>query len=103
MSEAPTILLALLAGVVLGTIFYGGLWWTIQKGCASELPAVWFSASFLVRTACAVAGFYFVSHGDWRRLTSCLLGFLVARVLVTRFTRLPRERRTQTLDHDGAR
>ena len=33
--------LALLAGGVLGSFFFGGLWWTVQKGVASERPAIW--------------------------------------------------------------
>jgi F1F0 ATPase subunit 2 len=34
-----------------------------------------------------VAGFYFASHGDWRKFVLCLLGFIIARVVVTRLTR----------------
>ena len=40
MSEALTLILALLAGAVLGTIFFAGLWWTIQRGVSSKQPAV---------------------------------------------------------------
>src|ERR1700722_10812057 len=87
MSEMLTLFPALLAGVLLGTIFFGGLWWTIRRGVTSRRPVAWFLGSMLVRTAIALAGFYFVSHGDWRKLTGCLLGFLVARILVTRLTR----------------
>ena len=42
MSEALTLILALLAGAVLGTIFFAGLWWTIQRGVSSKQPAVLF-------------------------------------------------------------
>ena len=34
-----------------------------------------------------VAGFYFIAGGDWRKLVVCLLGFVIARFLVTRLTR----------------
>jgi F1F0 ATPase subunit 2 len=83
------LLLALVAGCLLGAIFFGGLWWTIQKGAASQQPAVWFFASFLLRTAIVLTGFYFVLAGDRRRLAVCLLGFLIARVVVARMVRLP--------------
>jgi F1F0 ATPase subunit 2 len=86
MSETLTITLALLTGVLLGTIFFGGLWWTIQRGVSSKSPAALFSASLALRTIIAIAGFYFVSQGDWRRLLACLLGFLLARIFVTRLT-----------------
>ena len=33
-----------------------------------------------------MAGFYVVSGGDWRRMLVCLIGFVMARQLVTRVT-----------------
>ena len=94
MIEPAALLLALLAGLSLGAIFFGGLWWTIRRGISSEWPAVWFFGSLLLRTGIAVTGFYFVAHGDWRRLLACLLGFFVARLVVMRLTRVPIEKRT---------
>jgi F1F0 ATPase subunit 2 len=87
MIEAPALVLALLAGIALGTIFFGGLWWTIRLGISSKWAAVWFLGSLLLRTATALAGFYFVSQGDWRKVLACLAGFLVARLSVTLLTR----------------
>jgi F1F0 ATPase subunit 2 len=87
MIEAPVLVLALLAGVMLGAIFFGGLWWTIRLGIASKWAAVWFLGSLLLRTAIALSGFYFVSQGDWRRVLACLFGFLIARFSVTMLTR----------------
>jgi F1F0 ATPase subunit 2 len=89
MSEALTLILALLAGAVLGTIFFAGLWWTIQRGVSSKQPAVLFFFSLLLRTGIALTGFYFVARGDWRRLLACLLGFFLARLLVTWLIRTP--------------
>jgi F1F0 ATPase subunit 2 len=101
MSEIPAVILVLPAGFLLGAIFFGGLWWTIQRGVTSNQPAVWFSGSLLLRTIVAVTGFYFVSHGDARRLVGCLLGFLIARVLVTRLTRVPGETRSRMIAEDA--
>jgi F1F0 ATPase subunit 2 len=39
----------------------------------------------------ALAGFYFVARGDWKKLLLCLLGFLIARVVVLRLTRPNKE------------
>jgi F1F0 ATPase subunit 2 len=79
--------LAVVAGVFLGVVFYGGLWWTVRRGLLSRQPATWFLASLVVRTAVALLGFYAVFRGDWRRLVACLAGFVLARILVTRLTR----------------
>jgi len=32
MSDLPALGLAFLAGALLGAVFFGGLWWTVQKG-----------------------------------------------------------------------
>jgi len=79
--------LALIAGLLLGTIFFGGLWWAVQKGVSSKRPALWFLGSRLLRMSLALVGFYFVGRGDWRRLVVCLIGFIGARLIVLRLTR----------------
>ena len=83
------LVLPLLAGVLLGMFFFGGLWWTIRRGVSSKQPAALFFFSLLLRTGIALAGFYFVARGDWRRVLSCLVGFILARILVTWLTRVP--------------
>jgi F1F0 ATPase subunit 2 len=50
------------AGVLLGAIFFGGLWWTVRKGVSSKRPALCFFGSLLLRTSIALAGFYFVGR-----------------------------------------
>jgi len=84
MSDILPLALALIAGALLAVIFFGGLWWTVQKGIRSERPALWFLGSLLLRTSIILGGFYFVSQGHWLRLAACLLGFLIARIIVMR-------------------
>jgi F1F0 ATPase subunit 2 len=85
--SALVLALAFLSGALLGAIFFGGLWWTVRRGLLSPVPAVWFSASSLIRTAVTLGGFYVVSHGEWRRLLTCLLGFFLARIVVMHVSR----------------
>ena len=75
---------AMLAGVALGACFFGGLWWTVQRGVSSKQPAMLFLGSLLLRTLLVVAGFYFVFRDDWRNLVASLAGFVVARTVMTR-------------------
>jgi len=84
MNDAAILLLAAGVGVLLGAVFFGGLWWTVQKGLSSKRPALWFVGSLVLRTGISLAGFYLVSGGQWDRLLACLLGFVVARFIVTR-------------------
>ena len=88
MSETTGVLAATLAGMLLGVFFFGGLWWTVRRALSSRQAALWFSGSFLARTAVTLIGFFFAAQGDWRRMAGCIAGFLGARLLVIRFTRL---------------
>ena len=83
MNETPMLVLAVAAGLLLGALFFGGLWWTVRRGLSSKQPALWFLGSVLLRMSIALAGFYFVGRGHWERLMVCLLGFIVARFIVT--------------------
>lgn len=91
MNEPLTLILAGIAGAGLGVIFFGGLWWTVRKGMASTQPALWFFGSLLIRMGLALAGFYLVGAGQWERLLACLLGFIAARLIITRLSRSHRE------------
>ena len=83
MNETLMLVLALVLGILLGAMFFGGLWWTVRKGVSSKQPALWFFGSLLLRTSIAMAGFYFIACGHWERLLVCLLGFVMARLVVT--------------------
>ena len=92
MSDTLALALAFLAGALLGVFFFGGLWWTVQKGVTSETPALWFLGSLLLRTSLILAGFYLAAQGHWSRLAASLFGFLIARlIIVKRLTRAPAE------------
>jgi F1F0 ATPase subunit 2 len=98
MKDLSSMILALLAGVLLGMIFFGGLWWTIQRGVSSKSAAILFSSSLLLRMAITVAGFYFIARGNWRNLLACLCGFLLARLLLTRYIRTPVDARNPMVE-----
>src|SRR5664279_1842355 len=95
MNDSLTLALAWMAGGALGTIFFGGLWWTVRKGVSSPRPALWFLGSMLLRMSIALVGFYFVGRGHWERLVACLLGFIIARLVVTWLTRPSGENETR--------
>jgi len=88
MNETATLVLAWLAGGVIGLFFFGGLWWTVRKGVSAQQPALWFFGSMLLRMCVALAGFYVVSNHHLDRLMFCLLGFFLARMVVMRLTRV---------------
>ena len=86
MNELLQLVLVLMVGLLLGALFFGGLWWTVLKGVSAKRPALWFGASLLLRSAIVLAGFYYLAGPHWQRLLACLLGFIAARAVVTRLT-----------------
>jgi F1F0 ATPase subunit 2 len=87
----PALAPALVTGLVLGAVFFGGLWWTVRWSVSSKRPAFLCLGSLLLRTVVVVAGFYMVADGHWQRLLACLLGFILARFIVTRVAGPPLE------------
>jgi F1F0 ATPase subunit 2 len=82
MIDLSPLLLALAAGLVLGAVYFGGLWWTVLRGIGSRHAALWFFVSLLLRTAVAMLGFYLIARGSWERLVVSVAGFVVARFIV---------------------
>ncbi len=101
MNEWVMLALALMAGLLFGAIFFGGLWWTVRRGMSSRRPAFLFLGSMLLRTGVVIAGFYVVSDGHWQRLLACLFGFAIARFIVTRLAGPPLEHYDATAKESG--
>ena len=57
--KSVSLVLALADGLVLGAVFFGGLWWTVRKGVSSKQPALWFLGSLLLRTGIVAGRFLF--------------------------------------------
>ena len=87
MDEVLSLILTFLAGIGLGTFFFGGLWFTVQKGLQSKNASLIFMASLILRVAVVMLGFYYISIDDWRKILICLLGFMIARFIITRWAK----------------
>jgi F1F0 ATPase subunit 2 len=86
-SDIGPLLDAFAAGMVLGALLFGGLWWTVRRGLTATNPALWFGLSALARVAMTVSCLYYMARWGWSSLLTCLCGLLIARVAVMRLTR----------------
>lgn len=86
-NEVLGLLPAVFAGIVLGIIFFGGLWLTVRKGLDSKNATLIFMGSLVVRMAIVLVGFYYIGGDNWQKLLACLGGFLIARIVITRLTK----------------
>ncbi|MFO7545897.1 MAG: ATP synthase subunit I [Trueperaceae bacterium] len=79
-----TIALGFAAGAAIGASYFLGLWWTVRRATRSTRPTPLLLVSFVVRLAFAVALLLVIVRLGALALAAALLGFLVARVLLTR-------------------
>jgi F1F0 ATPase subunit 2 len=84
MSGLISVALRLLAGLTLGTFFYGGLWFTVRALPCSSHPVALALGSFWARTALVLAGFILVAARSWLDAAVCLVGFMLIRILLGR-------------------
>ncbi|MCR3921756.1 MAG: ATP synthase subunit I [Firmicutes bacterium] len=75
-----TTLLSFPWGVLLGFLYFGGLWWTVTKLTTTRSTALLFIVSFMVRMTVVMVSFYFLLMKGLPNLLAALVGFLVARM-----------------------
>ena len=74
-----------LAGIILGFVYFGGLWWTIEAVSRRNQPAWSLALSFVLRITLLMGGLYSVLLvGVWH-LVACLVGLFTARKLLLRY------------------
>ena len=91
---AVQILISLAAGLVLGAVYFGGLWWTVARLPRSRYPWLLMPVSTILRTVFVLAGIWLVGiqlgeTNQLIRIAVCLIGFLISRFLVTRLINGP--------------
>jgi F1F0 ATPase subunit 2 len=67
-----------------GAIFYGGLWWTVQRLQEASSPALLVIGSLFVRLVLAMAIFYGImaAGGELLYLGIALVVFLIVRMVM---------------------
>jgi F1F0 ATPase subunit 2 len=86
MDSNPLVLaLSALAGAVLGVLYFGGLWLTIQRMNRSQNPGFLLLVSFFLRSVLVIGGFYLISDGRLERLAAGMLAFFVTRFFFTKY------------------
>lgn len=85
MDALTYILFPAIAGIGLGTVYFGGLWLTLQRLATSRRPAFLVLGSYLGRMAlCFLALLAIARLGGWQGLLVCLAGFITVRFVIVR-------------------
>jgi F1F0 ATPase subunit 2 len=91
-SDVIALGVGLVAGVILGAVFFGGLWWTTQRLPTTPRPALLLSSSLLVRVLALAVGLLLIAQLGGGALLFAALGLVAARIGLTRLAvrgRLP--------------
>ncbi len=83
--NSASFILSFAAGVVLGILFYGGLWITVRALMVTRYPVAITLGSLLFRTGAVLAGVVLVTRGQWQNAVACLVGFVIGRIVVSRY------------------
>jgi F1F0 ATPase subunit 2 len=101
MNDVVYMVFSFIAGLILGTIFFFGLWLTVKKMVDAKKPALLFLSSLFFRVSITLTGFYYISLGNWQRLLICLLGFITARYIIIHRTKSHELKQTQIKKEAG--
>lgn len=77
------LVLGLLAGVLVGALYFGGMWITARRLLRARNPAILVLGSYLARLAVLGAAFYWIARsGGATAAIAALLGVVGARQLI---------------------
>lgn len=82
---AAYVALALLAGLGLGAVYFGGLWLTVRRLPTARNPGALAAASLFGRLAIVGGAFYGIAQARrWELLLAALAGMIVVRFVLIR-------------------
>lgn len=85
-------MIAFFIGILMGIVFFGGLYLTVQKLSEVRNPALLMGVSFIARMAVLLAGFYYVSKDGYRQILFALLGAIAVRFIMIFLVNSPKAR-----------
>jgi F1F0 ATPase subunit 2 len=76
-------------GVLLGILFFGGLWLTVRRLPTTRHPLGLTLSSLILRMGIVLGGFILVIDVRWQNAAATLAGFTAARLLFGLASRSP--------------
>ena len=83
--ECSRIAAAIFAGLLLGGLYFGGLWWTVNRMPGASHPLNLYFGSLIIRLTVVMVAFYGVlTYAGWPRLGVSLIAFIAVRLALIR-------------------
>lgn len=78
-------LISLFIGLILGLLYFAGLWLTVKNMQKSRSPVALTLVSFFLRTAAVLLVLIFVARqGNYINIITLLAGFIIGRLILSR-------------------
>lgn len=88
MNDMLILVLTFMSGMILGVLYFSGLWFTVQYIHHGKHPTFWLVTSLILRMTLLLTAFYLIlSYGHWGHLLAALAGFVIFRIFSTRSMR----------------
>lgn len=81
---SPDLLIGFFAGVLLGFLYFQGLWWSVSRLNRVKNRKMFLFISWLGRSAVLFGGLYLAARYDYRYLLSAFIGLIAVRTVIIR-------------------
>ncbi|MBV1757055.1 MAG: ATP synthase subunit I [Dethiosulfatibacter sp.] len=71
-----------LGGILLGIIFFGGLYWSVNQLTKVRYPAALMIVSALVRMGIILFGVYLLADNNIKNILAILIGIILVKVIM---------------------
>ena len=82
--DVTSLFVALGGGFLVGFVYFWSLKYTISHMVTARHPALVMIGSYVLRTVFMLLAFYLIMDGELMRLIACLVGFILARILLVK-------------------
>ena len=72
-------IIAFFGGILLGMVFFGGLYFTVERIQRVKHPALLMIFSLLLRMTMLLFGFYLLMNNRYQNLLAALVGVMISR------------------------
>lgn len=70
-------------GMLLGLVYFGGLYLSIKRMSESKYPAMLMTLSFIIRMGILIGIFFYLSKDGYKNMLFALLGVILTRFILT--------------------
>ena len=76
-------MLSFTIGIILGIVYFGGLYFTVVNINKAKYPGLLMALGFILRMAVLLGVFFYISKNGYKNMIYALIGVIIVRVLMT--------------------